>query len=322
MKPKKTHEKFKQEVYEKFQGNIICLETYIDAKTPIKFHCNKCGADFVKSPNKLLTSKNGCSECVHNKPITHTQFIEIMADKNPNIVILTEYKSIHTKINCKCKICNHEWKVQPSDLIHQNHGCPKCAGLVVYKEEFEVSVKQCNENVSVVNYNGSASKNDFYCSKHDLYFTKKWIRTKPSKICPKCSLESRSGKNHYEWKGGITDIYEHCRKLLDDWKRQVFEKYNYKCALTGETRNLVIHHIEPFYKILMDVHTINNISVKQKVGLYSKEELEIIETYVLEKHTPDMGIVLTERVHIQFHSEYGNEVESWQWFEFYENFHK
>ena len=42
------------------------------------------------------------------KKLTHEEFIEKIKVKNPNIEILEEYVNAHTKIECRCKVCNHK----------------------------------------------------------------------------------------------------------------------------------------------------------------------------------------------------------------------
>ena len=60
------------------------------------------------------------------KKLTHEEFVEKIKVKNPNIEILDEYVNAHTKIECRCKVCNHKWKVSPNNLLNKR-GCPECA---------------------------------------------------------------------------------------------------------------------------------------------------------------------------------------------------
>lgn len=58
------------------------------------------------------------------KKKTHEEFIKQMNTINSNIKILSQYQNNKTKVNCKCKICNHQWEARPDNLLHW--GCPRC----------------------------------------------------------------------------------------------------------------------------------------------------------------------------------------------------
>ena len=58
------------------------------------------------------------------KKKTHEEFIKQMNIINSNIEILSQYQNNKTKVNCKCKICNHQWEARPDNLLHW--GCPRC----------------------------------------------------------------------------------------------------------------------------------------------------------------------------------------------------
>lgn len=55
---------------------------------------------------------------------TVEEFKQQMLDINPNIEISGVYINNKTPINCKCKICEHQWEARPDNLMHW--GCPKC----------------------------------------------------------------------------------------------------------------------------------------------------------------------------------------------------
>jgi len=58
------------------------------------------------------------------------------------------------------------------------------------------------------------------------------------------------GKNHYNWKGGVSTEKEKIRHSMEyaEWRRQVFKRDNYKCVIGGEIHGnkLEAHHIKPF----------------------------------------------------------------------------
>lgn len=65
----------------------------------------------------------------------------------------------------------------------------------------------------------------------------------------KNSLNIRRGKDHPNWKGGVTAKHEIERKSLayKEWRMEIFERDNYTCVLCGKRGgNLEADHIKPF----------------------------------------------------------------------------
>ena len=67
---------------------------------------------------------------------THDKYVAEVIDINPNIEVIEEYINDGTKILHRCKICGHEWKIKPSNVL-QYHGCPICAKNKLYKTHDE-----------------------------------------------------------------------------------------------------------------------------------------------------------------------------------------
>lgn len=63
--------------------------------------------------------------------------------------------------------------------------------------------------------------------------------------------KDKSGKNHWNWKGGITPANQVQRnsKAAKAWRRAVFTRDNFTCALCGQKGGkLNAHHIMPWAK--------------------------------------------------------------------------
>ena len=61
--------------------------------------------------------------------------------------------------------------------------------------------------------------------------------------------KDHSGKNHWNWKGGITPANQVQRnsKAAKAWRKSVFMRDNYTCALCGKVGGrLNAHHIKPW----------------------------------------------------------------------------
>lgn len=63
---------------------------------------------------------------------------------NPNIKLLSEYKTATTKILCKCKIDGHEWSVTANNLL-RGYGCPVCG------KTMKITHEQFVEKLSIIN---------------------------------------------------------------------------------------------------------------------------------------------------------------------------
>lgn len=65
---------------------------------------------------------------------TTAEFIEELNKVNPNIKVLGEYVTTHTKILCKCKVCGNEWESEAGSLL-RGCGCHKCSAKKLVKQE-------------------------------------------------------------------------------------------------------------------------------------------------------------------------------------------
>lgn len=322
MPKRKTDDEFKNELKEKYDDRIGYKGVYTTAHTPLNFYCKICGYEFQQTPNGMLRKGvvNGCNKCGHKRcrAMSNEEFVKRMREEyGETLIILTNYETYNTLIDCKCAKCGRINTKSARGWLNDKGGCVYCKGTRLHIDDYKTKVKQANPYIDVVEYNGTNYTNKFYCNKHDLHFSTNWTN-RLGHICPKCSLESRSGSNHYEWKGGITPIVEHCRSVIRPLKVEMFVKSNHKCSITGKIGMLEVHHIIPFRDIVINAHKDNNICIKEQVGDYTIEELEIIENYMIEFHKKDgVWVVISKELHNEFHTKYGyKESTKEDWFEF------
>ena len=100
---------------------------------------------------------------------THEEFIEEMEIKNPNIEILGKYINNSTKIEYRCKICNHKDKKRTGHLL-RGSGCPKCAIKKQIKRQtkthecFIEELKEINPNIEILGkYKGAKIHIEYRC---------------------------------------------------------------------------------------------------------------------------------------------------------------
>lgn len=177
----KTHEEYISEVA-KINPNIEVIDKYINARTSILHRCLIDGNEWYAKPDNILHGK-GCPICGRLKTIygttkTHEQYIIDVERVNPNIEVLGEYKTAHTKILHKCKIDGYEWMVTPNDILN-GYGCPLCGGhMKMNTAVFKNKISQVNDNIEIVG--------KYYNSK--------------TKILCKCKIDG------YEWSALPTNL--------------------------------------------------------------------------------------------------------------------
>lgn len=102
--------------------------------------------------------------------------------------------------------------------------------------------------------------------------------------------------------------YEYLRKYLWKenrlWRKRSIEACGYRCIVTGE-RFQAVHHLHSSNLIVNEVLDVLDLEY-DKVGNYSPEQLNLIsKTYADLNLKYPLGVCLSERIHKQFHNEYG-----------------
>lgn len=131
------------------------------------------------------------------KKFTHTEYVHRVAEINPNIEILEEYKGIKIPILHKCLIHNIEWMVKPEYIV-QGRGCSECIKENSHKthKEYVEEVAKINPNIEVIGEYASARTKILHRCKIDGY---EWYAYPFNIImgtgCPKCANDSVKYKN-------------------------------------------------------------------------------------------------------------------------------
>lgn len=121
-----------------------------------------------------------------------------------------------------------------------------------YKHRYK-KCKQCGEDFSL---KGKKNDNKFCCSK--CYW--RYLKGRPGKSSTKFTSKNNSGKNHYNWKGGITPLNLSIRSSIKmkKWRESVFKRDNYTCQDCKKMGGrLEAHHIIPFAHILKQNQILN-----------------------------------------------------------------
>lgn len=138
---KKTNEKFNDEIRQKFNGDIIVVDEYVDQHTKITFHCNKCDIDFVTSPQSILHTKYGCTQCARRSATTAQGKIHpnskygTLINVYPDIAKQWDYdKNVDLDINSItiksgrrawwiCTQCGKSYQTKVCAIVNGSHKC-------------------------------------------------------------------------------------------------------------------------------------------------------------------------------------------------------
>lgn len=108
--------------------------------------------------------------------------------------------------------------------------------------------------------------------------------------CQKASTISKS-KGGTGIPGEFAETYRQLRNIPEYriWRRVVLKQYNNTCIITGQTKNLQVHHLIPFMELVKKY----NITA------------ENYKSYLNILFDISNGIVITKQIHDEFHLLYG-----------------
>lgn len=120
-------------------------------------------------------------------------------------------------------------------------------------------------------------------------------------------------------KSSYNDLSEYIRRNNLEWKKESTKECGFKCYFSGE-RFQAIHHIRGLNLILNETLEELDITVKECMDDYTKEELRaILDTFRINQNKYPLGICLQRDIHMLFHKIYGygyNTLEQWEEFEY------
>lgn len=290
----KTNEKFKTEIQNKFNGNIIVVDTYVNQHTKIIFHCNKCDIDFKKSPQSILHTKYGCPQCakqaisvIHIKNHTNSKYATLI-DTYPDIVKQWDYaKNIDLNINditiksgkkvwWICTKCGESYQAKVCSIVNGSHKCI-CHSCYV-KTLSQVKID------SYIKTKGSFAE-------HYPELLKQWcyelnIDLDPYKLtdksnrkvwweCLKCGHRWKTSVAHSTEDRGCPYCARHTKSTLqikiEDYIR---EKYNYE-LLNEHNCTLKCYNPQTGYRLLYDNELIINKNTHLIIECHGQQHYEI-----------------------------------------------
>ena len=156
---KLTHEEFVSRCSVTSPTVKIC-GVYKSMDEHVDCECITCGTLFKQKPHKLLYSNTICPNCFkhtkhYNVKKTHEKFLDDLHGVTDKIEILSEYVNAKTHVLCKCKVCGHEWRSKPLNLL-SGYGCRECGNKRTSerqrktKEEVSAKIHNILPNINIV----------------------------------------------------------------------------------------------------------------------------------------------------------------------------
>lgn len=155
--------------------------------------------------------------------------------------------------NTQCEICKKPLYRRPSEFIDgKEFCCVKCRSELYKKRKPSINLELGRKKGT--NHLEGIPKSKQQKDKMKQIMAE-WCKENPDKVKErgkKCRAE-----NHYNWKGGISNINQSIRQMNEyrNWQRKM--KHRDKKCFCGATKELEAHHIIPI-KLLIQIHKITN----------------------------------------------------------------
>lgn len=141
---KLTTEEFIEKVAS-INKDVVILSEYNGAASRIDCECIVCGNKWNTFAYNFIFRNASCPNCQRKKAfekrrvVIRSKFMGLASEKNPNIVFLSDYYNVDTKIDCSCKICGHKWNELPTLLELRDFRCPSCQTV---KSKLETEIEK------------------------------------------------------------------------------------------------------------------------------------------------------------------------------------
>lgn len=290
----------------KYGYKIKPSQEYVNTKTKLVLFDNN-GYYYTTTLGRLR--KQQTPQFVGNRNPYSIDNIKIWTKNNRNEWEILSDKYIN---NEKLKLYNKQFNVYTEMEWHDF----KCFsdGIKIARLKSRLTIEKVKENVSNKLPNIEVMSNKWETNIHKIKckcniceneFYSLYGNLMKGEGCPKCGV--RKGENHGCWKGGITPLYNNIRGAMIQWKIDSYKKYNYKCDISRKKlKTNVIHHYHNYSDILEETLNLLNLDIRKNINDYSEKELNLIKEKCLELHYKyGLGVCLTEKLHKEFHSIYG-----------------
>lgn len=148
------------------------------------------------------------------KKKTHEDYEAELSVKNPNVEVIGTYVNANTAITHHCLIHDVLWETTPGRAL-SGVGCIECKRERFRKtrckthEQYIQEVSICNPNVVVVGlYVDAKTKLDFYCIKHNIFWSAYPDNVLRGCGCAECGKEKIGSKNRKTHEQYVCDLMQ------------------------------------------------------------------------------------------------------------------
>ena len=190
--------------------HIEYIKGFTEMKKNVTVKCTICGNVYEALPGNLIKpitgNKIGCSKCLQTQGKTHEEFIQEMSIKNPEILIISQYKGFFKEVFCECRKCKHQWYAKPDHLLRDTH-CPKCT---CKRSKGERVVAEILSNLNIE-----------YKEQYLQYIDKKKLMIDFYLPKYKCFIEFHGQQHYYPVDFGMSDKSKIIEKFNNQVKRDI-----------------------------------------------------------------------------------------------------
>lgn len=320
MPQKLTIEYVKKFVESESNGKCNVIDdVYVNDREKLNIKC-KCGRVFQRDFAHIRRGQLFCTEC--KKKLFSEKYRADIEDIISKInatgceYISGNYKNNNSLLTIKCR-CGNIFKKSYAKFSAGQDRCPNCGKESSRQAKFKYSISDVKEKLLEKGYSMIDESEYIDCVKpfrctcqrgHEFEIQFVYFLSGHSG-CKKCANIEQGGSNHWNYKNGKSDVEEALRQSLYSWKKDVLEMYESRCSVTQSTSNVVVHHLVDFDTLVKEASEELGIPIYERVGDYDKyQDFISLKEGVLIKHTVDIGIPITRKIHVEFHKEYDEEV--------------
>jgi hypothetical protein len=261
MNKKYTYNEVKEYI-ESYNYQLIS-DIYNNCKEDLLIKCDK-GHIYSASFASFKNNNSRCPECKKETLRNIYKYdINLIREefKEKNLILISnKYDNRNTPLFYKCM--KHSEIIQQTTYASFSINtfiCHICSRESINSkrrlDKQDIIEKLESKNLKILNindYKNTDSIIKFICLLHPNMIQEKVLGNMlyQNVGCAMCSLERISGKNNYNWKGGITSERDKimASEEYKEWRKQVFKRDNYTCMKCGDNKghNLHAHHIKNF----------------------------------------------------------------------------
>lgn len=240
---RKTHTQFLDEM-RIINPNIEIRSEYITNNTKVQCCCLRCNNSWETVPHVLLGG-SGCPVCARSNNeiasrhrMSHDEYVAAIAEKFPNITVLSEFTKMSQRVSYICKVCNYDWDAVANTLLNCSIvGCPNCAGKVrISEQRFLGRLNALRDDIEYISeYVDMTRHARFRCVACSHEWTASPANILSGKGCPRCR-ESKGAKAvaRYLDHHNISYIREHRFDNCVDERSLPFDFYLPQLSVTIE----------------------------------------------------------------------------------------